>query len=80
MRIILLICYLFFNYLFAQNSSIVGKVIDSTNQSPLIGANVVIKNTTKGSATDADGRFEIKNLDAGTYTIMASYIGYQNSS
>ena len=63
---------------FAQTGSIRGKVLDSTNDSPLIGANVVLKNTTKGSATDVEGKFEINNLDPGQYTLMVSYIGYKN--
>ena len=64
--------------LFAQKGEISGKVTDSTNDSPLIGANVVIEGTDQGAATDADGRYMIKQLDAGTYTIMVSYIGYQS--
>ena len=60
--------------LFAQKGEISGKVTDSTNDSPLIGANVVIEGTDQGAATDADGRYMIKQLDAGTYTIMVSYI------
>ena len=64
--------------LFAQKGEISGKVTDSTNDSPLIGANVVIERTNQGAATDAEGRYVIKQLDPGKYTIMVSYIGYQN--
>ena len=64
--------------LFAQKGEISGKVTDSTNDSPLIGANVVIDGTNQGAATDAEGRYVIKQLDPGEYTIMVSYIGYKN--
>ena len=64
--------------LFAQKGEISGKVTDSTNDSPLIGANVVIEGTNQGAATDAEGRYVIKQLDPGKYTIMVSYIGYKN--
>ncbi|GIS54116.1 hypothetical protein Ct9H90mP29_11580 [bacterium] len=64
--------------LFAQKGEISGKVTDSTNDSPLIGANVVIEGTNQGAATDAEGRYVIKQLDPGEYTIMVSYIGYKN--
>ena len=37
--------------LFAQKGEISGKVTDSTNDSPLIGANVVIEGTDQGAAT-----------------------------
>ena len=46
--------------LFAQKGEISGKVTDSTNDSPLIGANVVIEGTDQGAATDADGRYMMK--------------------
>ena len=78
MKLLYLNFLIFSSIALAQTGSIRGKVLDSTNDSPLIGANVVIKNTTKGSATDVEGKFEINNLDPGQYTLMVSYIGYKN--
>ena len=52
-------------------------MLDKTNKSPLIGANVVLEGTTQGTATDADGKYAILQVDPGMYTIMVSYIGYQ---
>ncbi|MFL2982826.1 MAG: TonB-dependent receptor domain-containing protein [Candidatus Neomarinimicrobiota bacterium] len=78
MRLIYLICPILLTITLAQNGSIRGKVLDSTNDTPLIGANVIIKNTTKGSATNVDGLFEINDLEPGSYTLMVSYIGYSN--
>jgi Ca-activated chloride channel family protein len=43
----------------------------------LIGANVVLKGTSIGVATDANGEYTIKNTPAGSYNIAISYIGYQ---
>ncbi len=68
-----------FSLLFAQRGSISGRVTDSTNDSPLIGANILIEGTNQGAATDIDGRYIIKQLNPGTYTIVVSYIGYQSS-
>ena len=45
--------------LFAQNS-ITGKVMDSENDEPLIGASVLVKGTTTGTITDFDGNFTLK--------------------
>lgn len=58
----------------AQNS-ISGNIKSSTD-GPLPGANVVIKNTTAGTASDAEGNFEIKGLKNGEYTVRASFFGY----
>lgn len=60
-----------------NNGSISGKVTDAANNEELIGANVLIVNTTIGAATDLDGAFQINNLEPGIYTLKISYISYQ---
>ncbi|MBL7560908.1 TonB-dependent receptor [Olleya sp. YSTF-M6] len=60
----------------AQSTAIEGTILDN-NQSPIIGVNVLIKNTTKGSTSDVDGNFEIKNITNGDYVISVSYLGYK---
>lgn len=54
-----------------------GKVTDLGTGEPLIGANVIVVGTSYGAATDINGEYIILNLDAGTYDVKASYIGYQ---
>src|ERR1035437_9898204 len=54
-----------------------GKVTDLQPGEPLIGANVIVVGTSTGAATDVKGEFVINNLNPGTYTLKASYIGYQ---
>lgn len=44
--------------------------------SALVGANVVVLSTGSGSSADDEGGFTILNIPAGTYTVLASYIGY----
>ncbi len=60
----------------AQKGSVFGVIVDNENGETLIGANVLVEGTMQGATTDLDGRFEIANLDAGTYTLVVSYIGY----
>lgn len=36
-----------------------GTVLDSKDKSPIIGANVLLKNTTTGTITDIDGNFSL---------------------
>lgn len=62
------------------SSSITGVVTDESNGEPLPFVNVVLKQDGKqisGSSTDFDGRFTIKPIEAGTYTISISSVGYQ---
>ncbi len=56
--------------------SIAGEVIDGRNLRPLPGATVLVDGTERGAATDADGRFLIERLPAGSYNLTIRYIGY----
>ncbi len=53
-----------------------GKIIDGDFNEPLPFANIIIKETDQGVITDFDGNFSI-DLNTGTYSILASFIGYQ---
>ncbi len=69
----------------AQPKSIQGIVSDARSGQPLPGANIVISKLgqvdfQRGDATDENGRFEIKNLPFGTYSIRISYIGYEKKN
>ena len=60
----------------AQTGAIIGKVIDAETGQPLVGANILVVGTAVGSATDAEGDFEILNLTPGTHTLRISFVGY----
>ncbi|MFQ6673195.1 MAG: TonB-dependent receptor [Fidelibacterota bacterium] len=53
-----------------------GTVTDADGN-PLPGVNVFMEGTTYGDATDTDGRYTIERVPAGTYTLIASAIGYK---
>ena len=59
---------------FGQENKLEGKILDKSNDSPLIFANIILEGTTYGAASDKDGRFSILNIEAGTYTIIATYM------
>ena len=64
--------------LFAQSTgTLSGYVTDSRTGEPLIGANVGIEGTSRGSSTDSDGFYEIRNIEPGSYNITATFIGYE---
>jgi outer membrane receptor protein involved in Fe transport len=54
-----------------------GRVIDKESGEPLIGANIVVEGTMLGAAAGPDGEYVILNVPPGTYTLVASMIGYQ---
>lgn len=64
---------------FAQNTgSMVGKLIDKEyNNEPLAFANVLIKGTTTGTTSDFDGLYEFNDLEAGSHTLIFSFVGYE---
>ncbi len=56
---------------------IAGAVTDANTGEALIGANIMIKGTAIGAASDIDGNYSIINVPPGVYTIVVSMIGYQ---
>ncbi len=64
---------------FAQ-VTIRGFVIDSTTNEGLVGANVRLQGTALGGSSDREGRFTIMRVPSGTYTLIASYVGYGSRS
>ena len=55
-------------------------VISDENGESLIGANVLIQGTTKGTISDIDGSYTFDDLSAGNYTLEFSYIGYKSKT
>ena len=65
--------------LFAQ-TIISGKIKDKDTKELLIGANVVIKGTSIGTAANLDGFFQISTLDKLPITLTISYLGYREKN
>jgi TonB-dependent receptor len=64
--------------LFSQNF-IKGVVTDADNGESVIGCNILLQGTTIGTVTDFDGNYELKNVPAGTYNIIFSFISYDKN-
>ncbi|NDV63697.1 TonB-dependent receptor [Bacteroides sp. 224] len=60
--------------LFAQQNLVQGIVKDATGEA-VIGANVLVKNTTRGTITDFDGKFKLEAKEGEILEI--SFIGYK---
>ena len=79
MQIKLIFIFILFNLqaTFAQTTGVVtGYVRDKNTQETIIGAVVVVEQTTNGALTDIDGNYKIK-VPIGTCNLKVSYVGYQ---
>ncbi|MEC5145043.1 Plug domain-containing protein [Chitinophaga sp. 180180018-2] len=64
----------------AVSSSVLkGRVVDMETAQPLPGATVQLEGTSKGAAADTRGYYELKDVPAGKYTLLVSFIGYQHN-
>lgn len=61
----------------AQERTIKGVVKDTSGE-PVIGANVLVKNTTIGAATDIDGNYTL-TVPSSARTLTVSYIGMKEA-
>lgn len=73
---IAILCF-FTGMLFSgQTGKIAGIVTDASSGDALVGCNVLVKGTSQGASTDANGEYFIINLSPGSYDLEFSMIGY----
>lgn len=53
-----------------------GRVISATNGKPLPGANIVVKGTSKGTTSNAEGRYTLGGLSSDAF-IVVSFVGFK---
>ncbi len=68
-----------FAYPNPDTGKLAGKVVDDLGD-PLPGANVIIEGTRLGASTDSDGNYFIIGVPVGTYTVTASFVGFQSQT
>ncbi len=72
--------------LFSQGGMLKGVVYESEphgnhfHLNPLIGANVVWLGTTRGAATNSEGRFQLEKPARLPHKLVVSYIGYESDT
>lgn len=64
----------------AQTGTIQGRILDIDTKEPIPFANVAIfsgGSLLTGATSDFDGRYAVRSLTPGSYSVRASFIGYQ---
>lgn len=59
-----------------SDANITGHVVDARTGEHLAYATVTVEGTTLGLSTDATGHYFLKNLPTGSFTLVASSVGY----
>ncbi len=59
----------------AQSRTITGTVLDASIGETVPGATVLVKGTTRGTATDLDGKFSLP-IQSGDQILVISFVGY----
>lgn len=79
MKKFLFLCFVFINVntfgLLAQRT-ITGMVKDADSKEALIGASILVKGTTNGVVTDANGLFSLSNVPTDAKTLEITFVGY----
>lgn len=75
--VILFCCYALAE---AQRGEISGRVSDIETGKALPGANIFLKGTSLGTASDLNGFYNLPNIPPGAYEIIVRYIGYEEQS
>ncbi|NRR92140.1 TonB-dependent receptor [Winogradskyella undariae] len=69
-----------FSFVSAQETgTVTGKIFDGEFNDVLPFANVIVQNSSTGTTTDFDGEYKL-TLDAGTYTLVYSFVGYETKA
>jgi len=61
---------------FSQTGTVKGIVWEDETNDVVVGANVLVRGTTTGTISNADGSFELADVPAGNQVIVVSFIGY----
>ena len=60
-----------------SSSVLIGGKVSDVGGAPIIGATVLVKGTTNGVSTDADGRFTLTIASPASAQLEISYLGYE---
>jgi TonB-linked SusC/RagA family outer membrane protein len=64
--------------LMAQQGVIKGKITDRTNNNPVQGATITIKNSNNSTVSDEQGNFQLNSSSSGPVTLQVSSVGFRS--
>ncbi len=70
----------FDNIRYNKSGSLAGTIMDKESGEPLAGANIIVKGTSIGAASDDEGNFQLQNIPEDAQEIMFSYVGYSTKT
>ena len=74
---LILFCLLAVTSIINSQQVISGRITDAMNGQPIEGVNIMIANTTRGTASDESGNYQVTAPGDGIYEIIVSHVGYQ---
>lgn len=80
MRILLITALMAIGFSAMSQSTVRGFVYERSTGEPLIGAQVVLVELSKGTITDINGFFQLEENARGTYTLEVAYVGFERQS
>lgn len=63
----------------AQNIKVTGSVVSGEDGLPVVGASVMIKGTSYGTITNADGEFTLSGVPSSAKTLIVSFVGLKTA-
>ncbi|OGU77445.1 MAG: hypothetical protein A2V93_09675 [Ignavibacteria bacterium RBG_16_34_14] len=80
-KVIFLLIILFSQFFIsAQTGSITGKITDAETGEELFFVNILLNNTTIGTASNEEGNYRIDNIYPGEYEVLVSTVGYHSQN
>ncbi len=75
-RVVLLLVFVYSSFVVFGQFQVSG-IVEDTNGTSLIGANVILEGTYLGTSTGLSGKFVFSNVNNGSYVLKVSYMGYE---
>src|SRR3979490_3193367 len=63
-----------------ETGNIKGKIVEQITKQPIAGATITLKEKQVSVISDSSGVYRISNIEAGTYTMGISYVGFQEKT
>ncbi len=65
---------------YSRSGSLAGTILDKESGEPLAGANIIVKGTSIGAASNEEGNFQLQNIPADAQEVIFSYVGYSTKT